>query len=76
MWICKIIGHKHVRHGLGWSQFNLSYCLRCHAASATEQGDGALLCKALGHKSRKILIGDYSDQDVTLNACFRCHAKA
>jgi len=80
MWLCKLIGHKHVRHGMGWSQFALSYCLRCHANVLTPSGDGCTICTAIGHKTRKEMIGDYEDQVAELRGekgnlgCFRCHA--
>lgn len=82
MWLCRLIGHKHVRYGLGWAQFVLDYCLRCHANTLTPSGDGALLCTMFGHKTRKELVGDYQDQVVRLMSeegklgCFRCHASA
>jgi len=82
MWLCRLIGHQHVRHGLGWSQFVLGYCLRCRANVITEGGDGSLLCVAFGHKTKKEMVGDYRDQVAELRGqngtlgCFRCHAAA
>ena len=74
-WLCRILGHKHKRHGLGWSQLVPSYCVRCYANAVTPQGDGAIWCRIFGHQNYISIIGDYSDQNITGGACWNCHAK-
>jgi hypothetical protein len=74
-WLCRIVGHKHVRSSWGYAQIIPGYCIRCFANAVTPEGDRALVCQVLGHKNQKVLIGDYDSRIVDLNACFRCHAK-
>jgi len=82
MWLCRLIGHRHVRYSLCEAQFNLNYCLRCHANVLTQKGDGCAMCEVFGHKTQKTLVGDYDSQTTKLygaegaNGCFRCHAIA
>lgn len=74
-WLCSIFGHKHVRHGLGWSQLVPYHCIRCFANVVTKKGDDVIWCKVFGHKNRKSIIGDDGDSTMELNACCNCHAK-
>lgn len=82
MWLCKLIGHKHVQSNWGYARFVLGYCLRCHANVLTPNGDGSLLCDVFGHQTEKTLVGDYEDRTEELigrdggHGCFRCHALA
>jgi hypothetical protein len=82
MWLCKLIGHKHVQSDSGYARHVLGYCLRCHANVLTPSGDGVLICVAFGHKTEDTIVGDYRDDTATLRGeqggigCFRCHALA
>lgn len=74
MWLCKIFGHKHKLSGGGWAQLVPHYCLRCHANNATPKGDGALICKLVGHRTHITLHGSFVSHRYSSTACMRCHA--
>lgn len=74
-WRCRIFGHKHVRHGFGWSQMVPDYCIRCFANVVSKKGDGTLWCRWFGHKNRIEIIADDGGSSYLANSCYNCHAK-
>lgn len=74
-WLCHIFGHKHVRHGFGWSQLVPDHCIRCFANSVTKGGDDVVWCRIFGHNNRKEIVGDYDSSVMSMNACCNCHAR-
>jgi hypothetical protein len=74
-WMCAFFGHKHVRHGLGWSQMVPDHCIRCFANAVTKDGDGATWCRMFGHKDRIEIIADDGGSAYVGTACWNCHAK-
>lgn len=74
MWLCKLIGHKHIKSTCCYASFHPDFCLRCLSGEITKEGDGMLVCALLGHHSTAAITGDFESQDWSANFCFRCHA--
>lgn len=74
-WFCKLFGHKHVGHDICTVWFQEMFCLRCFRNSVSREGDGAVICKVLGHHCKHTIDGDFSSRTYAGPVCWWCHAK-
>lgn len=74
-WLCKVLGHKHLKDEIGQSVFHPNKCWRCGELSPIQEkkGENVFLCIIFGHKFAINQIADFHSPRHIANFCWRCH---